>query len=96
MMSDKQKFRAMDWVVGLATTVTLGIVTWLLITTHNHEGRLDVIESSRYSDSDAAHDKAEIVKLIQDEFKAIGHDLGQIKINQAVIQRDVSELKSKP
>lgn len=77
-MSDAKKFRTMDWIVGLATTVALAVGAWSLKTTTDHSQRIAVIEDSRFTREDAAqlqlaieHDLAEPPRWVEERFDSL-------------------------
>jgi|13_taG_2_1085334.scaffolds.fasta_scaffold58941_2 hypothetical protein len=53
IMSDKQKFRTMDCIVGIALTALLAVSSWALISIVTLNERVAVIESTRFTDDDA-------------------------------------------
>lgn len=61
-MSDETKFRAMDWLIGLATTVALLVSAWSLKSTIDHESRIGKIEDTRFTRENAAVLKGELIK----------------------------------
>ena len=52
-MSDAQKFRTMDCIVGIALTALLGVCSWALVSIVTLNERVAVIESTRFTDEDA-------------------------------------------
>lgn len=80
-MSDAQKFRAMDWVLGLALTALIGVCGWSLVRLVNISERVAVIESTRFTPEDAD-------KLIQPK-------LDMIIFKLETLSRDVKEVEEK-
>ena len=64
-MSDDTKFRAMDWLIGVATTVALGVGSWSLVATMDHSKRIAVIEDTRFTREDARINREEIIGAVQ-------------------------------
>jgi len=95
-MSDEQKFRAMDWLVGVATLVALGIGGWSMYTTAELQTRVAVIEDGRYTASDAAKDRAEQLRIINQNYHSIRQSLSEIAKQQAVIAEKLGRLEAQP
>ena len=77
-MSDAQKFRTMDWLVGVATTIALAISGWSMVRLINISERVAVIESTRFTDEDAREIITPQLNLIVQELEHIQQDLDRI------------------
>lgn len=77
-MSDAQKFRTMDWLVGVATTIALAISGWSMVRLINISERVAVIESTRFTDEDAREIITPQLNLIVKELEHIKQDLDRI------------------
>lgn len=65
-MTDQAKFRTRDWIVGVATTAALAVAGWSLLTDISQGERLTAIEENRFTATDAAGLKMEIVEKMQE------------------------------
>ena len=77
-MSDAQKFRTMDWLVGVATTIALAISGWSMVRLINISERVAVIESTRFTDEDAREIITPQLNLIVQELEHIKQELDRI------------------
>lgn len=78
-MSNAQKFRTMDWLVGLATVVALGLSTWSLTTTYQHSERLVRLES----------ETRDPPRWVEERFDTLGKSVSEIKTDIKEIKREV-------
>ncbi|MFI4861820.1 MAG: hypothetical protein ACIAXF_14200 [Phycisphaerales bacterium JB063] len=92
-MSDEQKFRTMDWIIGLGITVSLSLAGWSMTQVVDHGNRIAVIEDSRFTDADARMLKDEIVQSVQtprwieERFNLIAEQNKEISRQLTEIQR---------
>lgn len=77
-MSDSQKFRTMDWLIGVATTIALAIGGWSMVRLISISERVAVIESTRFTDEDAREIITPQLELIVKELEHIKQDLDRI------------------
>ena len=77
-MSDAQKFRTMDWLVGVATTIALATSGWSMVRLINISERVAVIESTRFTDEDAREIITPQLELIVKELEHIKQDLDKL------------------
>lgn len=92
----------MDWIVGLATVVTLSIVSYLLMTTTDHGNRLTRVESTAQTQDQAARQKEEILdrmaeppRWVEEKFQGLARDQQVMIENQRQLQVEVRELTRK-
>jgi hypothetical protein len=87
----------MDWIVGLATLVALGLSSWTMLQTVDHGSRIAVIEDSRFTDADAAHMKEQIIESVQtprwieERFNLIAQQNAEISRQLDAIDRRMRE-----
>ena len=77
-MSDAQKFRTMDWLVGVATTIALAMGGWTMVRLMSISERVAIIESTRFTDEDARQIITPQLNLIVQELDHIKKDLDRI------------------
>ena len=78
-MSDAQKFRTMDWLVGVATTVALAISGTALMSLVNISERVAVIESTRFTPEDADKQIQPQLELIVQKLEVLQRDINRIE-----------------
>ena len=78
-MSDAQKFRTMDWIVGVATLFAVGLTTWNFVTTSSNDTRITVIEQTRFTAEDAETLIQPKLDLIIQKMEHIGRDLQRLE-----------------
>jgi hypothetical protein len=101
-VSDEAKFRAMDWLVGVATLVTLSLVSWLMITSNDHGNRITAVESTAQTQEQARVQKEEILdrmaeppRWVEEKFRTLQKDQQLMIENQRQMQIEVRELTRK-
>ena len=83
-MSDAQKFRTMDWIIGVSTAIALSIASWSLVRIVDISERVAVIESTRFTDEDAE-------KLIAPKLELLISNINVIKDDVKELKRDINQ-----
>lgn len=79
-MSDKNKFRTMDWLVGVATTVALAMGGWSFATTQDNAQRIVKLES----------EQRDPPRWVDDKFNALTESVAEIKGDIKEIKRELA------
>lgn len=83
-MSDAQKFRTMDWIIGVSTATALSIASWSLVRIVNISERVAVIESTRFTAEDAE-------KLLEPKLELLIYNINVIKEDVKELKRDINQ-----
>ena len=79
--------RMWEVVLKVMVPLSIGIGSWLLATAIAHESRISIVESTRFTNKDAA----ELERRIHVEEALLRADLNVIKTNVAVIRQILEE-----
>lgn len=79
--------RMWEVVLKVMVPISIGIGSWLLATAISHESRISIVESTRFTNKDAA----ELERRIYAEEALLRADLNIIKTNVAVIRQILEE-----
>ena len=79
MMSDEEKFRTMDWVIGTATTVALMVSSWAIVGLINVQTDVAVINSTRFTPDDADRQVKPQLDLIILLVEGLKEDINKIE-----------------
>ena len=92
-MSERLKERLFEIVISFILLICIAGLGWTGKTIIQHETRISVIESNRYSDDDALKDQ----RRVDDKLAAILQTQIELKVMNAKIdhiQKDVTEIKT--
>lgn len=98
-MSDSQKFKTRDALVGLVATLAIGVASWgwktdreLRDADADARERLAVVESTQFTDADAIKVFAPGLERIAVELKHLGETIKELKTENREIREAVEDI----
>lgn len=94
-MSDAAKFRTFDLLLAVVTLVAIPTAGWSISTTINNANRIAIIEANRYTDKEAAEDKAALVEEMGKEPLWLKERFSRIEEKLKEIEQDIKYVADK-
>lgn len=98
-MSETQKFKTRDLIVGLVATVSMTVASWGMKTDRDLRSadaaaaeRLSVIESTQFTDDDAAQVFAPGLERVLSKIEHLGEKIGDLKEENKEIREAIQEV----
>lgn len=90
------RWKAVDVAVKIAMPILLGVTAWTATSLLDHDKRLNVIEATRYTQRQAAEDRASDRLVSDKERQEITRALSEIKILLARLEEKIKPAAGEP